>query len=58
MVNTGSAGAVTEEPGYWRVVVANRLVYHDVDVTAFGYGQPNGAATALFLKLVAIWLLK
>lgn len=44
LVNTGSAGAVAEGLAIGDVVVADKLVYHDVDVTAFGYayGQMSG----------------
>lgn len=44
VINTGSAGAVAEGIAVGDVVVADELVYHDVDVTAFGYdfGQMAG----------------
>ena len=44
LINTGSAGAVAEGLSVGDVVVADKLVYHDVDVTAFGYdyGQMAG----------------
>lgn len=44
IINTGSAGAVANHLAIGDVVVADRLVYHDVDVTAFGYayGQMAG----------------
>ena len=42
VINTGSAGAVAEGLAIGDVVVADRLVYHDVDI----------------LRLVAIWSLK
>lgn len=46
IVNTGSAGAVADGIAIGDVVIADRLVYHDVDVTAFGYayGQMAGQA--------------
>ncbi|AGM99260.1 5'-methylthioadenosine/adenosylhomocysteine nucleosidase [Streptococcus iniae] len=37
LINTGSAGAVARGLAIGDVVVADRLVYHDVDLTAFGY---------------------
>uniref|UniRef100_UPI003F68E2B3 5'-methylthioadenosine/adenosylhomocysteine nucleosidase n=1 Tax=Streptococcus pluranimalium TaxID=82348 RepID=UPI003F68E2B3 len=37
VINTGSAGAVAEGLAIGDVVVADRLIYHDVDLTAFGY---------------------
>ena len=37
IINTGSAGAVNHELKIGDVVVADKLAYHDVDVTAFGY---------------------
>ncbi|HEN0263365.1 TPA: 5'-methylthioadenosine/adenosylhomocysteine nucleosidase [Streptococcus agalactiae] len=37
IINTGSAGAVATGLNVGDVVVADTLVYHDVDLTAFGY---------------------
>lgn len=37
IINTGSAGAVATRLNVGDVVVADTLVYHDVDLTAFGY---------------------
>jgi adenosylhomocysteine nucleosidase len=44
VINTGSAGGMGENQSIGDVVVANALVYHDVDLTAFGYaaGQLPG----------------
>lgn len=62
IVNTGSAGAVADGIAVGDVVVADKLAYHDVDVTAFGYtyGQMAGqelyyhADKTLLEKLTAI----
>lgn len=37
IINTGSAGAVATGLNVGDVIVADTLVYHDVDLTAFGY---------------------
>lgn len=37
IINTGSAGAVATGLNVGDVIVADILVYHDVDLTAFGY---------------------
>ena len=37
LINTGSAGAVATGLNIGDVVVADKLVYHDVDLTALGY---------------------
>lgn len=37
IINTGSAGAVDPGLQVGDVVIAHSLIYHDVDVTAFGY---------------------
>lgn len=37
IINTGSAGSVATGLNVGDVVVADTLVYHDVDLTAFGY---------------------
>lgn len=50
VINTGSAGAVVEGLQIGDVVVADRLVYHDVDVTAFGYEYGQMARQPVFLK--------
>ncbi len=46
VINTGSAGGIDPRLGFGDVVIADALVYHDVDVTAFGYafGQVPGQA--------------
>ncbi len=49
VINTGSAGGIDPRLGFGDVIIADALVYHDVDVTAFGYapGQVPGQ-TATF----------
>jgi adenosylhomocysteine nucleosidase len=44
VINTGSAGGMRQGQSIGDVVVADTLVYHDVDLTAFGYapGQLPG----------------
>ncbi|MCL1936292.1 MAG: 5'-methylthioadenosine/adenosylhomocysteine nucleosidase [Defluviitaleaceae bacterium] len=37
IINIGLSGSVSEELNIGDIVISNRLVYHDVDVTAFGY---------------------
>lgn len=37
VINTGSAGAICKDLNIGDVVVASNCVYHDVDVTHFGY---------------------
>lgn len=48
IINTGSAGAISYGLAVGDVVVANKLVYHDVDVTAFGYAQGQMAGQPLY----------
>ncbi|MGT2744638.1 5'-methylthioadenosine/adenosylhomocysteine nucleosidase [Streptococcus phocae subsp. phocae] len=48
IINTGSAGAVATGLDIGDVVVADRLVYHDVNVTAFGYEYGQMAAQPLY----------
>ena len=50
VINTGSAGAVAEGLQIGDIVVADRLVYHDVDVTAFGYEYGQMARQPLYLE--------
>ncbi|MFC2948431.1 5'-methylthioadenosine/S-adenosylhomocysteine nucleosidase [Virgibacillus sediminis] len=44
VINTGSAGGHSAELEVGDIVISNRVVHHDVDVTAFGYayGQVPG----------------
>lgn len=50
VINTGSAGGLDTDMQVGDIVVANRCIQHDVDVTAFGYalGQPAGDMPAEF----------
>ena len=50
VINTGSAGAVAEGLQIGDIVVADRLVYHDVDVTAFGYEYGQMARQPLYFE--------
>ena len=50
IVNTGSAGAVNHEVKIGDVVVADKLAYHDVDVTAFGYAFGQMAQQPLYFE--------
>ena len=48
LINTGSAGAVA--PGLGDVVVASKLAYHDVDLTAFGYDYGQMSMQPLYFE--------
>ncbi|MEW4354196.1 5'-methylthioadenosine/adenosylhomocysteine nucleosidase [Streptococcus pneumoniae] len=50
VINTGSAGAVANDLAVGDIVVAERLAYHDVDVTAFGYAYGQMAAQPLYFE--------
>lgn len=50
VINTGSAGAVAPGLKIGDVVVADKLVYHDVDVTAFGYDYGQMVAQPLYFE--------
>lgn len=50
IINTGSAGAVAHSLAIGDVVIADRLVYHDVDVTAFGYAYGQMAGQELYYQ--------
>lgn len=50
VINTGSAGAVAEGLAIGDVVLADRLAYHDVDVTAFGYAYGQMAQQPLYFE--------
>ncbi|MBP2622623.1 5'-methylthioadenosine/adenosylhomocysteine nucleosidase [Streptococcus oricebi] len=50
IINTGSAGAVDSSLAIGDVVLANQLVYHDVDVTAFGYAYGQMAGQPLYFE--------
>ncbi|HFH6721428.1 TPA: 5'-methylthioadenosine/adenosylhomocysteine nucleosidase [Streptococcus agalactiae] len=48
IINTGSAGAVATGLNVGDVVVADTLVYHDVDLTAFGYDYGQMSVQPLY----------
>lgn len=50
IINTGSAGAVAQGLNIGDVVIADRLAYHDVDVTAFGYSYGQMAQQPLYFE--------
>ena len=50
VINTGSAGALAEGIEVGDVVIADKLAYHDVDVTAFGYEYGQMAQQPLYFE--------
>ncbi|HEO0587628.1 TPA: 5'-methylthioadenosine/adenosylhomocysteine nucleosidase [Streptococcus agalactiae] len=50
IINTGSAGAVATGLNVGDVVVADTLVYHDVDLTAFGYDYGQMSMQPLYFR--------
>ena len=50
IINTGSAGALAEGIAVGDVVIADKLVSHDVDVTAFGYAYGQMAQQPLYFE--------
>ena len=50
IINTGSAGAVADDIAVGDVVIADKLAYHDVDVTAFGYDYGQMAQQPLYFE--------
>lgn len=50
VINTGSAGALAEGIEVGDVVIADKLAYHDVDVTAFGYDYGQMAQQPLYFE--------
>lgn len=50
LINTGSAGGIGKGLKIGDVVIANRLAYHDVDVTAFGYEPGQMAGMPLYYE--------
>lgn len=50
LINTGSAGAVAKGLQIGDVVVADRLVYHDVDLSAFGYDYGQMSMQPLYFE--------
>ena len=49
-INTGSAGAVAPGLKIGDVVVASKLAYHDVDLTAFGYDYGQMSMQPLYFE--------
>ena len=50
VINTGSAGAVATGIAVGDVVIADKLCYHDVDVTAFSYDYGQMARQPLYFE--------
>ena len=50
VINTGSAGAVASVIAVGDVVIADKLAYHDVDVTAFCYDYGQMAQQPLYFE--------
>ncbi|GAB2024004.1 5'-methylthioadenosine/adenosylhomocysteine nucleosidase [Lactovum odontotermitis] len=50
IINSGSAGAVDGSLRIGDIVIADRLAYHDVDVTAFGYEFGQMAQQPLYYE--------
>lgn len=50
LINTGSAGALAPDLEIGDVVVADRLAYHDVDLTAFGYAFGQMSEQPLYFE--------
>ena len=50
IINTGSAGALAEGIAVGDIVIADKLVYHDVDVTAFDYAYGQMAGQPLYFE--------
>lgn len=58
IINTGSAGGVADGLEVGDVVIADKLVYHDVDVTAFGYAYGQMAGQDLYYHADKEWILQ
>jgi adenosylhomocysteine nucleosidase len=50
VINTGSAGGIDPSLSFGDAVISEGLVYHDVDVTAFGYAPGQLPDTPLIFK--------
>ncbi|MGT2887709.1 5'-methylthioadenosine/adenosylhomocysteine nucleosidase [Streptococcus didelphis] len=50
LINTGSAGAVASDLQIGDIVVADKLVYHDVDLRAFGYDYGQMSMQPLYFE--------
>lgn len=57
IINTGSAGAVAKDLKIGDVVISDHLVYHDVDVMAFGYKYGQMAEQPPYFK-ASPWLIE
>lgn len=56
IINSGSAGAVSPSLKVGDVVLADKLAYHDVDVTAFGYNYGQMAGQPLYYESSSYFL--
>ena len=50
IINTGSAGAAAPGMAVGDIVLADKLAYHDVDVTAFGYRWSKWQANRFYFE--------
>ncbi|AND79268.1 5'-methylthioadenosine/adenosylhomocysteine nucleosidase [Streptococcus pantholopis] len=50
VINTGSAGAASPDLAIGDTVIADKLAYHDVDLTAFGYNYGEMSGQPLYFK--------
>lgn len=56
IINSGSAGGVGAGLAVGDVVIADKLAYHDVDVTAFGYAFGQMAGQSLYYESSAYFV--
>lgn len=50
IINIGTCGAVSRKLKYLDIVIGDKLLYHDVDVTAFGYNYGQMAQCEPYFK--------